>query len=118
MGASKDPSRAIARSNERARLASEELLYWSTEVLRAEESGDVSSSLLQATQSASALASAEQKFLRALLDHDISDEQAEQIYILDEQFARLADQYQRLVVRAQSARDHETEIMHPPQTKA
>ena len=101
MSASKDPSHVIARSSERARLAREELLYWSTEVLKAEERGEVTSSLLQATQSASALASAEQKALRALLDsHDLSDEQAEEIYRLDKEFANLAEQYRCLVVRA------------------
>lgn len=92
----------IDRSRARLNILQEELLYWVTEIGRAEEGGVATETQVQAIQSAAQLARREVANLRAVLQTDIevADAEAEAIVKLNAELGEVVFEYTSLQDRA------------------
>lgn len=105
---------AIARTKERAGILDEELLYWATEIGRAEEAGVATEMQVQAIQSAIVLAASEIAGLRKMLDQDVdmTDTDADAIVELNRHLTTISDEYEALNQR--SAKLFQPKILAEP----
>ena len=89
---------AITRAKQRAEVLKEELLYWATEIGRAEEAGVATEMQVQAIRSAVVVVASEMNGLRKMLDQDVdlTDEDADAIMDLNRHLMIISDEYEAL----------------------
>lgn len=95
-------SLVIGHAHHCASTLGEELLFWATEIARAEQAGTATDTQLQALQSALALARSQARALRLLLGRkvELTQAQSDAIVTLDGELTDLAQEYDGLLARA------------------